>query len=585
MTKQEIITELIEKGYNSDAAATQQDLYTIIRRNQLFSNANRLNSGWTRGKYVIACYADDDTQLTNFLEQWRSKVLRYQNQILCLEITPNNWQFYDYAGNQIEFNVKPPQLQLPLTTDEGTENNNQHRDLPLQQIFYGAPGTGKSNTIKKEVDEKKKICFRTTFHPDSDYSTFVGCYKPTMKVQPLYNQQTGAKIGEEKKIAYTYIPQAFTKAYVKAWQNPTEPVYLIIEEINRGNCAQIFGDIFQLLDRNDQGLSDYPIKADDDLKAHLYECFISNDNLPENIKSGEELQLPSNLYIWATMNTSDQSLFPIDSAFKRRWDWTYMPIYDAKKGWKIEVNGKRYGWWSFLEKINEKIGTTTSSEDKKLGYFFCKTDNKGIISAEKFVGKVIFYLWNDVFKDYAEDSSVFVDEANKAITFNKFYMADSEGRAKVATYMVETFLMKLGVEPLVDEEEVLNDIEIEDEDGNSISSSNRNYDKFSINGEGAYGKNALAANCVKKYIELNPQMTAEEVLTTWKRVGNLVPHFIESLEEHNNRKDKSIRSEEILCGSTSIYVEKNGYGSNGKVYDLIDIVNKKDWGITIKKVE
>lgn len=580
MTKQEIITELIEKGYNSDAAATQQDLYTIIRRNQLFSNANRLNSGWTRGKYVIACYADDDTQLTNFLEQWRSKVLRYQNQILCLEITPNNWQFYDYAGNQIEFNVKPPQLQLPLTTDEGTENNNQHRNLPLQQIFYGAPGTGKSNTIKKEVDEKKKICFRTTFHPDSDYSTFVGCYKPTMKVQPLYNQQTGAKIGEEKKIAYTYIPQAFTKAYVKAWQNPTEPVYLIIEEINRGNCAQIFGDIFQLLDRNDQGLSDYPIKADDDLKAHLYECFISNDNLPENIKSGEELQLPSNLYIWATMNTSDQSLFPIDSAFKRRWDWTYMPIYDAKKGWKIEVNGKRYGWWSFLEKINEKIGTTTSSEDKKLGYFFCKADDNGIISAEKFVGKVIFYLWNDVFKDYAEDSSVFVDEANKAITFDKFYLADSEGRAIVATNMVETFLKNLVVEA---------DTSIEK--GEEISYTNTT---ITVNGKAVKYVNAIPYTTIEEYKILHPNKTAQEIIDVWKDFSkySMRTWIVCNKDEHEKMDARYANySYKIDCADgESLWVNKDGWMYHPKnselrdtISEFIKAVNEANLGIEIKE--
>lgn len=580
MTKQEIITELIEKGYNSDAAATQQDLYTIIRRNQLFSNANRLNSGWTRGKYVIACYADDDTQLTNFLEQWRSKVLRYQNQILCLEITPNNWQFYDYAGNQIEFNVKPPQLQLPLTTDEGTENNNQHRNLPLQQIFYGAPGTGKSNTIKKEVDEKKKICFRTTFHPDSDYSTFVGCYKPTMKVQPLYNQQTGAKIGEEKKIAYTYIPQAFTKAYVKAWQNPTEPVYLIIEEINRGNCAQIFGDIFQLLDRNEHGLSDYPIKADDDLKAHLYECFISNDNLPENIKSGEELQLPSNLYIWATMNTSDQSLFPIDSAFKRRWDWTYMPIYDANKGWEIEVNGKRYGWWSFLEKINEKIASTTSSEDKKLGYFFCKADDNGIISAEKFVGKVIFYLWNDVFKDYAEDSSVFVDEANKAITFDKFYIADSEGRAKVATYMVETFLMKLGVEA---------DTSIEKDE--KISSTNTT---ITVNGKAVKYVNAIPYTTIEEYKILHPNKTAQEIIDVWKDFSkySMRTWIVCNKDEHEKMDARYANySYKIDCADgESLWVNKDGWMYHPKnselrdtISEFIKAVNEANLGIEIKE--
>lgn len=488
--------------------------------------------------------------------------------------------------------AKTPYYVIEL--DKSHKQKNKTTEEGLQQIFYGAPGTGKSNTIKREVDEKKKICFRTTFHPDSDYSTFVGCYKPTMKKQYRFDERMrskdyedgdlfGAKEDEiiiDKVIHYDFVPQAFTKAYVKAWQNPEEQVFLIIEEINRGNCAQIFGDIFQLLDRNDQGLSDYPIKADDDLKAHLYECFISNDNLPENIKSGEELQLPSNLYIWATMNTSDQSLFPIDSAFKRRWDWTYMPIYDAKKGWKIEVNGKRYGWWSFLEKINEKIGTTTSSEDKKLGYFFCKADDNGIISAEKFVGKVIFYLWNDVFKDYAEDSSVFVDEANKAITFDKFYMADSEGRAIVATNMVETFLKNLVVEA---------DTSIEKDE--EISSTNTT---ITVNGKAVKYVNAIPYTTIEEYKILHPNKTAQEIIDVWKDFSkySMRTWIVCNKDEHEKMDARYANySYKIDCADgESLWVNKDGWMYHPKnselrdtISEFIKAVNEANLGIEIKE--
>lgn len=171
--------------------------------------------------------------------------------------------------------------------------------------------------------------------------------------------------------------------------------YLVIEEINRGNCAQIFGDLFQLLDRNDYGFSDYPIKADADMKRQLQKAFAGlviaqkdkinamyeGKDIVSQVLNGDILLLPNNLYIWATMNTSDQSLFPIDSAFKRRWDWTYMPISNAEKDWIVEVDGSKYDWWQFLEKINEKIGSTTNFEDKKLGYFFCKAQD-GVISAK-----------------------------------------------------------------------------------------------------------------------------------------------------------------------------------------------------------
>ncbi len=336
-------------------------------------------------------------------------------------------------------------------------------DFPLQQIFYGAPGTGKSNTIKCEVDDKGLSNIRTTFHPDTDYSTFVGAYKPTSidvpvmtmigtKAVPVENSDGTPRM--EKKIVYEFVPQAFLKAYAEAWKKQDEPFFLIIEEINRGNCAQIFGDLFQLLDRNDEGESDYPISPDEDIQKFLLTdkkygfaelTEEQKEAIPEEIKLGQLLKLPKNLHIWATMNTSDQSLFPIDSAFKRRWDWQYMPISDGKKDWKIEVNGKRYDWWLFLVKINEKISDTTNSEDKKLGYYFCKAKN-GKIDVETFVGKVIFYLWNDVFKDFAEEAGDLFQDEDGLLTFNKFYMVDTDGKTRVVEDKVELFLKNLGVE-------------------------------------------------------------------------------------------------------------------------------------------
>lgn len=264
-------------------------------------------------------------------------------------------------------------------------------------------------------------------------------------------------------IVYTFTPQTFTKAYLRAWQTE-EPVYLVIEEINRGNCAQIFGDLFQLLDRKN-GVSEYPIKADNDLATHIAEKLSSSSrtDIPELVRSGEELMLPSNLYIWATMNTSDQSLFPIDSAFKRRWEWKYIKITDGFKkdangqyvkdpagkkiplNWKIGVKDdkdKNYDWWEFLQKINAIIASMTSSADKQLGYFFCKADENSIINEKTFVSKVIFYLWNDVFKDYGfEDASLFQYKDDKGesqdLSFPDFY--DEEGE-KVNEVRLKGFL-------------------------------------------------------------------------------------------------------------------------------------------------
>ena len=313
--------------------------------------------------------------------------------------------------------------------------------MPYQSIYYGAPGTGKSHSVKCETEawEKKGRVVRTTFHPDSDYSTFVGAYKPTTEsVQryDIYNKpmtRDGVPVMEQV-ITYEFVEQAFLQAYIDAWRNREEPEFLIIEEINRGNCAQIFGDLFQLLDRGNDGYSEYAIRADKDLQKHLSKAFedVEIEDYP-NVKTGKELLLPGNLYIRATMNTSDQSLFPIDSAFKRRWDWKYVPIAKGNDNgielnWMIDIDGNLYDWWTFVKTINKHVFDTTNSEDKQLGFFFCEAKN-GIISAETFVCKVIFYLWNDVFKDFGFDSSIFADkedEMNPKLSFDKFYMADGE---------------------------------------------------------------------------------------------------------------------------------------------------------------
>lgn len=330
--------------------------------------------------------------------------------------------------------------------------------IPLQQIYYGAPGTGKSY----EIDKITKVydTIRTTFHPDSDYSTFVGAYKPTMTKVELRDVSghvvmDGNDTVKEDRITYKFVKQAFLKAYLAAWKKyadckdgeEVQPQFLVIEEINRGNCAQIFGDLFQLLDRQDNGFSSYPIEADADLQREIAEAFAEEDGeyqLPEGgleldgvvknyngkladeIRSGRILLLPSNLYIWATMNTSDQSLFPIDSAFKRRWDWHYVKIANAGNGYKIKCGDETCDWWTFISAMNEKIATETSSDDKKLGYFFCKPTKEGEpISVERFVSKVMFYLWNDVFKDGdTKDFNVF-DDPNKTATLEVFYNDDN----------------------------------------------------------------------------------------------------------------------------------------------------------------
>lgn len=263
---------------------------------------------------------------------------------------------------------------------EAAKNNG----TTVQTIYYGCPGTGKSHQVKElteglkgektiKFEDGTTNVFRTTFHPDYDYATFVGCYKP---------------VKEDGVLDYKFVPQVFTNAYVAAKKNPETPIYLIIEEINRGNCAQIFGDLFQLLDR-ENGVSKFPINAEEELMKYLRD----DAELEDYIK----IALPANFNIYATMNTSDQSLFPMDSAFKRRWEMKYIKIdYDNKDAdYTFKVNGADYHWLEYLPCINDKITLATDSEDKQMGEFFIRSN----MTATEFKNKVMFYLWNDVCKD------------------------------------------------------------------------------------------------------------------------------------------------------------------------------------------
>jgi MoxR-like ATPase len=262
--------------------------------------------------------------------------------------------------------------------------------FPTQnRIFFGCPGTGKSYKVTEITKNyPKRQWERVTFHPEYDYSSFVGTFKPTSS-----KDETGKDI-----IKYEFVPQAFTDMYVKAWKDPENPYFLLIEEINRGNCAEIFGDIFQLLDRN----ANYEVAPSQELKKHLVKEF-GNDT-HEGIAKG--LKLPPNLSLLATMNTSDQSLFPMDSAFKRRWEWQYVPIdYEDAEKQEIRIGEKTYSWASFLKIINEKIYNITESEDKQMGNRFVnmpEIDGRQIITEDVLKNKIMFYLWFDVFKN--EDS-------------------------------------------------------------------------------------------------------------------------------------------------------------------------------------
>lgn len=511
----------------------------------------------------------------------------------------------------------------------------------LQQIYYGAPGTGKSKTIKDLTFGESVI--RTTFHPDSDYASFVGTYKPITEEVDLrdcygkkvIDEETNEVVKEER-IAYKFIPQAFLEAYVKAWKklgskksgksdksyNRIHPAlldtpeiftknkaskkqYLIIEEINRGNCAQIFGDLFQLLDRNEYGFSDYPIVADKDMQKYLEKEFagweITNKdeinqlygeaNMVNLIMKGERLVLPSNLYIWATMNTSDQSLFPIDSAFKRRWDWKYVPIREGRDketnaplNWYINTGDKQYNWWSFISKVNELIGSLTNSEDKKLGYFFCKAKD-GEIDADLFVSKVIFYLWNDVFKDYGFDDKDFQDEEGKILSFDRFY-EDKNGKTNVDIAIVEQFLENLGVEEYISEEE---EEKIDAVPSNNETKGN-DKTKYSFNGSEPLGKGDLGISIIKQYLKEHPEMKYSEIKETFpdsmlgkelKLIGLIVTRqeIENTIERYKQRAYGFYKKDRKFYSSDGVEFYVSNWWNITNIDSIIQFAKEQGWTV------
>lgn len=325
-----------------------------------------------------------------------------------------------------------------------TPGNPAISDYPYNLIYFGAPGTGKSNAIDSYTTDDNSV--NITFHPDTDYSAFVGSYKPI--------QAEGTS-----GISYGFVAQAFLQAYTKAWETEKD-TFLIIEEINRGNCAQIFGDIFQIIERGEDGYSKYKIDVDSEIEKYLkkhYEDLISAGGDDEATASRyinyfggsfKKIALPNNLFLHATMNTSDQSLFPIDSAFKRRWDWEFVPIQfegTEANSYKIKFGDENYSWRSFVEAVNRKIKTVTDSEDKKLGQFFIKSfDNS--ITEKAFKAKVMFYIWNDILKDEPQTEEKYFfrrkatpqDAVSTPFTFSDLFSANS-------TQLLKEFMTYLGI--------------------------------------------------------------------------------------------------------------------------------------------
>ena len=306
---------------------------------------------------------------------------------------------------------------------------------PRNLIYFGAPGTGKSYELNKLAVgiDGEPGCFdkanvtRVTFHPDYTYAQFVGCYKPYSEAKEQ-GDEPASKV--EEKITYRFVPGPFLETYIKAVQNPDMNHLLVIEEINRANPAATFGDIFQLLDRKSNGASEYevavPVEMRNCLKL-LLPGYAAEDRIGDPTKlfseqmrlegECERLCLPSNMYIWATMNSADQGVFPMDTAFKRRWDFRYMGINDGSA--KIDgivvpvgIPTRMVSWDGLRRGINKVLLDAGVNEDKLLGPFFVSPSRLRDTAhfTQTFMDKVLLYLFEDAAK--TKKSKVFSHEGN-----------------------------------------------------------------------------------------------------------------------------------------------------------------------------
>jgi len=272
-------------------------------------------------------------------------------------------------------------------------------------IFFGPPGTGKSFRIKEETAEFFDVIM-TAFHPDYSYSDFVGAYKPVCGADPssTIRDFAGARDIDRPIVYYAFEPGVLTRAIVRAHEAAGAPVALVIDELNRGDCAAIFGDTMHLLDRAENGRSEYGLDVTVSLSAFLVDAGVLET-------PGEKLFLPANLHIFATINTSDQALYPIDSAFKRRWNWEAVPVTGSAELAGVVMAagelGSELSWLEFVDRLNEIILRHTENEDKRIGPWFIKAID-GRIPAAHVRNKLLYFLWHDVFRGHT--SEVFMPE-------------------------------------------------------------------------------------------------------------------------------------------------------------------------------
>lgn len=296
-------------------------------------------------------------------------------------IVPEDW-YYALDGQLMLLTKKAGVKGYSLFKDEILDLFKSNKspfesDFKRNLIYFGAPGTGKSYNLNEDKNDLlanyENNYERVTFHPDYSYANFVGTYKP---------------VPENGSITYKYVPGPFMRILKKALNNPDKPYLLVIEEINRANVAAVFGDVFQLLDRNEENESEYDIATSEDMKSYINE---------------DKIVLPKNLFIWATMNSADQGVFPMDTAFKRRWDFKYFSINNNEKlieNTHTTINGKKVNWNTLRKQINDELLSYKINEDKLMGPFFAFNEFMNQEIPEEtfkdiFKNKIIMYLFED----------------------------------------------------------------------------------------------------------------------------------------------------------------------------------------------
>lgn len=360
--------------------------------------------GVETGDYILFTKLGDKSFSVEVIKQNTEEYKCYSK--LFISNTDKHAAFFTDRGND-DLNIK----------DKFCNNHDQ-------TIYYGVPGSGKSHKIDeitKNLSEEQKI--RVVFHPEYTNADFVGQILPCLT---------------SDGIEYRFKAGPFSRILKKAYQNPNKPHYLIIEEINRGNAAANFGDLFQLLDRDSEGWSSYKIEnLDINSFIRSKDSTYSDAKIESSVNVGgytwtenTGIRLPPNLSLLATMNTSDQNVFTLDNAFQRRWDMELVPNScddPTQMQAKISVKEKTITWESFQSKINEVIAEKgnesgfSSMEDKRLGCWFIKND-EGKIDSEKFANKVLKYLWDDAFK--FNRSEIFIDEVKNFEKLKNLFIGD-----------------------------------------------------------------------------------------------------------------------------------------------------------------